>query len=269
MSAKGFVGAALGSALELGVATPEDIIKHATPELLATHLPRSLWARLFTACLGAGRVEPALLVDTVGITNLCEHVPLEVLWVCLAEITTRALAGAGATAAAPRRAMTGTSSRPLEIATPPPAHAPTPPPPAGSPAPALGPSIPGIVATSGSDGEHPGEERSPPASLGRGRTPTSQRFRSSGTGIGRGGSTAPAAPIVATAPPAQRRPQATAAAPESVPDESPVVPPRRVQTETQHFDIETDVGADDWKSTLAVDEEQLVDWTSSDDSGRR
>lgn len=265
MSAKGFVGAALASALELGVASPDDIIKHVTPDLLAAHLPRSLWARLFTACLGAARVDATLIVDTVGIPNLCEHVPLGVLWACLAELSTRALGGA--VAAAPKHAMTGPGSKPLEIATPPPAQEParsTPP-----PAPALGPSIPGFAAGSGSGSDDLVDERPTPSAPSRGRTPTSQRFRSSATGLGRGGSAAPAAPIVAAASAAQRRPQATATAA----DGSPLPGQRRVQTETQHFDAETDVGAeaggDDWKSTLAVDDEQLVDWTAADDPARR
>src|SRR5438105_4696593 len=93
VNVKAFFVASLSSALDLGVATPEDIVRHVTPEILANHLPRPLWARLLTACLGASRVDAQLVVETIGVPNLCEHVPLHVLWACVAEIAGRALGG--------------------------------------------------------------------------------------------------------------------------------------------------------------------------------
>ena len=50
---KAFFVAALSSALDLGIAVPDDVIRHVTPEILASYLPKPLWARLLTACLGA------------------------------------------------------------------------------------------------------------------------------------------------------------------------------------------------------------------------
>ena len=75
MNVKAFFSEALGQALELGIGTPEDVLKHVTPELLATYLPKPLWARLLTACLGASRVDATLVVETIGVPNLCEHIP--------------------------------------------------------------------------------------------------------------------------------------------------------------------------------------------------
>ena len=49
MNLKSFLDTALSQALELGMGSPDDVIRHVTPELLATHLPRPLWARLLTA----------------------------------------------------------------------------------------------------------------------------------------------------------------------------------------------------------------------------
>jgi hypothetical protein len=60
VNVKAFFSEALGQALELGIGTPEDVIKHVTPDLLATYLPKPLWARLLTACLGASRVDATL-----------------------------------------------------------------------------------------------------------------------------------------------------------------------------------------------------------------
>ncbi len=94
MNATAFLVDALTSALELGVATPSDVLRHLTPELLAAHLPRPLWARLLTACLGAPRVDPQLVLETVGIANLCTHLPAPLVWGCLAELGARALGGA-------------------------------------------------------------------------------------------------------------------------------------------------------------------------------
>ncbi|MCE9579195.1 MAG: hypothetical protein K8W52_39090, partial [Deltaproteobacteria bacterium] len=91
MSITRFFVDALGSALDLGLATADDVLKHATPDVLARHLPRPLWAALLAACLRAPRCDAKLVVDTVGIPNLCEHVPKPILWACLAEIGTRAL----------------------------------------------------------------------------------------------------------------------------------------------------------------------------------
>ena len=91
MNLKGFFVDALASALDLGIGRPEDIIKHVTPDVLATHLPRPLWARLLTACLGAPKVGATLIVETIGIPNLCEHVPSAIIWGCIADIAHRSL----------------------------------------------------------------------------------------------------------------------------------------------------------------------------------
>lgn len=258
---KDFFVAALSSALELGIATPDDVIEHATPEVLSAHLPRPLWARLLTACIGAPRVDAQLVVDTVGVANLCEHVPSQIIWACLAKVGARSLGGA---IPAPPRAATAppapprASSPALAIATPPPPVEKVATPPS---APVRGPSIPSfttgatstVVApppTSGfEDEEGPNTAVSP-----RARTPTGGRFRSSNTGIGRLANTT-------------RRPQASA--------EPPPTPARRGQTEAGEtaFDVETEVGreSDDWKATLAVDvdDDQLVDWTTTEETAAR
>nr|MDQ3340213.1 hypothetical protein [Myxococcota bacterium] len=91
MNLKAFFVASLQSALDLGIATPDDVLKHVTPDVLANVLPRPLWARLFTACLGAPKVNAQLVVETIGVPNLCEHVPAQLIWACLSEIGNRSL----------------------------------------------------------------------------------------------------------------------------------------------------------------------------------
>jgi hypothetical protein len=277
VNVKSFFVSALSSALDLGIATCDDVVKHVTPEVLATHLPRPLWARLLTACLGAPRVDSQLVVETIGVPNLCEHVPTPIIWACIAEIAARSLGGgvvaAVATTPASRPIVTRAGSQPIPTATakplsqltPPggtlkPVPLSTPPPPdkkpvAAPPAPpaAVGPNIPAPANAPLTNLLEDLEAEDKDGKPARARTPTSQRFRQTNTNIGR------------LAAANQRRPQAQATAPTPEPAQS--APVRRGATEGD-FEIETDVsaGKDDWKNALAVEDEQLVDWSSSEET---
>ncbi|HMG56818.1 MAG TPA: hypothetical protein VK601_25130, partial [Kofleriaceae bacterium] len=246
MNLKAFFVASLSSALDLGIAVPDDVLRHVTPDVLAANLPRPLWARLLTACVGAARVDAQLVVETIGVPNLCEHVPAPIIWACIAELAARALGGVVlavpaqvAPSSRPNLAPTAPVSRPIPLPTPPP-----PPPEARAAVPAavsVGPSIP-----------TPGVDDGDPA---RSRVPPSQRFRQTNTGIGRLASNN------------ARRPQAQAAPVPAAPPPitEPLLRVKRGQTESD--DNETFVGGkDDWKNALAVEDEQLVDWSASDET---
>ncbi len=254
---KAFFVATLSSALDLGIAIPEDVIRHVTPDVLAAHLPRPLWARLLTACVGAPRVDAQLVVETIGVPNLCEHVPAQIIWDCIQELARRSLDGvvmavpvAMPPSSRPYVAPALPVSRPIPLSTPPPPPA-TEPKAAPLPA-ALGPSIPA-----------PGTAADAEADAGRPRMQPGQRFRQASTGIGR----------LASPSTSARRPQAQATPPAAQvvaepPPERGAAPPRvkRGQTEAD-FDLETYVsGKDDWKNALAVEDEQLVDWSASDET---
>jgi hypothetical protein len=266
---KSFFVATLQSALDLGIATPDDILKHVTPDVLAAQLPKPLWARLLTACLGAPRVDSQLVIETIGIPNLCEHVPTNVIWACIAEVGNRTLG---------REMDEPIVLRPKSVTSPPPPPQPSrskpltaPPPdvitkpanPPLSPLPKVGPNIPtpagsgsqslaDIVAELEAEGR---DERSTTPPPNRVRTPTQQRFRQSqtGSGIGR----------LATPPTTGRRPQAAM---------TPLTPgekargPRRGETEAEEVESETAVQKEDWRTSLAVEDEQLVDWQSSEET---
>ena len=301
---KAFFVATLSSALDLGIAVPDDVLRHVTPDILANNLPRPLWARLLTACVGAPKVDAQLVIETIGVPNLCEHVPANLLWACIDELGKRALDGVVMAPAnpnasrpntvpvavsAPAAASSPAGARPMPLATPPPPPAAEPKPPEPKPV-AVGPSIPSPLDDNDS----------------RTRAPAGQRFRPSNTGVGR----------LATNPGTQRRPQAQATTPpanepafdrndraseridriadrgertgerptdrtsdrtldrsgERTAERAPVAPPappgrpRRGQTEAD-YDLETFVGGkDDWKTALAVEDEQLVDWAASDET---
>jgi len=236
---KAFFVDALTSALDLGVARPEDVLKHVTPDVLAQHLPRPLWARLIKACLGAPRVDARLVIETIGIPNIAEHIPSPIIWACLSEVGARSLGkevGALVAPAPPPRTVPPSAPTPLtppppEVITSAPPTRPTP-----QPMPAVAPNIPAPASAALADLINELETSEPATQPARGRTPTAQRFRQSNTGIGRLGS-------------AQRRPQA--AMPPSAPGS------KRKGTEVS----ETELGQD-----IPVDDSQLVDWSTTENT---
>ena len=238
MSMTRFMVTALSSALELGIGTADDVLAHVTPDVLSQHLPRPLWARLITACLGASKVNAQLVVDTIGMTNLCEHMPGSVMWAVLADIGARALGkekDRGAVVAAP-------------IVTPPPAAAREETAPTPTPA----------------SGRSRSPSRQPP--FGRGIPPAAS---SSAGASSRGGAlsgnqggrrpqaNAPAATPAGTITPA---PASALVGPRVTPQS-----PRRGATSSD-FDIDTDVRALPVGKEVEVDDEQLVDWSSAEET---
>ena len=265
---KPFFVDALSSALELGIAKSDDILRHVTPDVLATHLPRPLWARLLTSCLGAPKVDATLVVETVGVSNICEHVPSPIIWAVIADIAARALGNAAiAIPAAPKAVLIADSEptrKPLSIGSPPP---PAERPAAPSRPASVGPSIPppavgssDAVAVGVDDvvAELDAEATTPPPI--RSRTATNNRFRQTNTNIGR-----------LAAANQSRRPQASVGTPPAPsaaldPDtQRPAKGARRGETEIE-VEMETDVSKDDWRTALAVEDEQLVDWSTSEET---
>lgn len=244
MNIKAFFVDALGGALELGIGTPEDVLRHITPDILANHLPRPLWARLLTAMLGAPRVDARLIVETIGVPNLCEHVPTHIVWGCIAEIGARSI-GKETEVVAPsstpsarvippppsERASSSSSSSSSVITSAAPVS--------------IGPSIPAPTPTPAADQPLADVitelEQDEQRNL-RPRTATGSRFRQSHTQSGRtplGGS---------------RRPQAVAT------PASPIRTPRRTGTDVVEPEPETRVESDWRGAEIPVDDSQLVDW---------
>jgi hypothetical protein len=256
VNVKAFFVDALTSALDLGIATPDDVLRHVTPDVLAANLPRPLWARLLTACVGASRVDAQLVVETLGVSNLCEHMPASVIWACVAEVGQRSLGDARARpaieAAAPpivTRPAAKTPATPLSITSPP---APEPVKTPAAQPPVRGPSIPAPGATT----EPEADDRAPM----RARTASRQPFRQTSTGIGRLAATNNA-----------RRPQAQASTPAPATlDPATERPARRGETVVEvEVEVESEIpppAREDWRSALAVEDEQLVDWSSSEET---
>lgn len=244
MNLKAFFVDALARALDLEIATADDVLRYVTPDVLATYLPRPLWARLLAACLGAMRVDAALVVETVGVPNLCEHVPAHILWACISDVARRSLGGTTMETWDATRVTTRPS--PVQIAPPPPEN----PTPAIAPKAKSGPvitvptrAIPPVSQPMADihddlDAERPVAQQQPRASL-------QPRFRQAGTASGRQVAATPT--VVSTV---SRRPQAVA----------PVPAARSARRGATEMETETDV------SEISVDDSQLVDWQTSEDT---
>lgn len=290
---RGFFVDSLGRALELGLATPDDVLAHATPDVLATHLPRPVWAKLLAACLTAPRTDARLVVDTITVPVLCEWVPAPLLWACLAQVATRAL-GRGLVAPPP----------PL-VAAPPPAAIPAavasaPSAPVASvaapsvAAPSVTAAIPVTPAPASARAVEPRpvvEPRTaiepPTAELAAEVTrvaPTPARpappaplpaapTRAATSDGARPVEPAPLEPPPSTRPGAARttlgarRPQAAAAMPARRADaRADARPPSNRAATATDFEIEADVGEAWRKEPEQVDDDQLIDWSQSEET---
>src|SRR6476659_10169798 len=86
------------SGLENQIFNPSDVLAHATPDVLANHLPPELLSKVLAASLAAGQMTPERVLETVTPELLALHLPHEVLWACI----TAAVARAGVTNAVGR-----------------------------------------------------------------------------------------------------------------------------------------------------------------------
>jgi hypothetical protein len=71
-------------ALEYQLVTPDDVLRYATPRVIAT-LPNELKARVLRAGLNQGVFNPDVILSVLSPETLAETVPLPTLWGCIAE----------------------------------------------------------------------------------------------------------------------------------------------------------------------------------------
>lgn len=273
---RAFFATTLARALELGVATPDDLLVHATPDVLSLHLPRGEWQKLIAACLAAPRTDARLVVETITVPVLCEHVPLPILWACLAQLAQRAL-GRGLVAPPPAVTAAPPVAAP-PVATPPTVVAAAPAPaPAPVPAPAPRASTADertveAVRPSAPAPTPPAPSVSAPVAAAPLPAAPSRAAATDGASRARTAEPAPlgdppAPPRAGNGTPrttlGARRPQAAAAIPARKPDGR--APAGRASTATD-FEIETDLG-DTWKKEPEpVDDDQLIDWSQNEET---
>jgi len=78
------------SGLDNQIFNPADVLAHATPDVLANHLPPELLSKVLQASLAAGSMTPERVLETITPEVLAAHVPHEVLWACIAAAAARA-----------------------------------------------------------------------------------------------------------------------------------------------------------------------------------
>jgi hypothetical protein len=71
--------------LQVGVLSPEDVMRHTTPSVLATDLPPELVASVLQAGIDGDGFNPETVVKALGAEKIAEHLPLPVLWSCVNE----------------------------------------------------------------------------------------------------------------------------------------------------------------------------------------
>jgi hypothetical protein len=67
-----------------------DVLSHATPDVLANHLPPELMSKVLSSSLAAGSMTPERVLETVTPDLLAKHLPHDVLWACIAAAAARA-----------------------------------------------------------------------------------------------------------------------------------------------------------------------------------
>jgi hypothetical protein len=75
----------LVAALEEGIAGPQEILGHVTPEIMAASLPAPVLSELLTRSLTTGAMRADHVVSVLPPDLLAEHIPHPVLWGCIAE----------------------------------------------------------------------------------------------------------------------------------------------------------------------------------------
>ena len=78
------------SGLANTIFAPSDVLAHATPDILANHLPPELLSKVLAASLAAGAMTPERVLETVTPDLLAKHLPHEVLWACIQAAAERA-----------------------------------------------------------------------------------------------------------------------------------------------------------------------------------
>lgn len=88
---RNFLEVALTTGMECQIISPDDVLRHIEPDVLASHLPDDAKTRLLSASLKEGRMDPNLVFETLSPRVFAEHMPETMLWECIAEAAARVL----------------------------------------------------------------------------------------------------------------------------------------------------------------------------------
>lgn len=85
----GWLSYTLDEGLRLGVFAPANLLTHATPEVLAEHLPRDLMVKVFASAFSTGKLTPEGILSVAPPTTMVRHVAPLILWTCVREAAHR------------------------------------------------------------------------------------------------------------------------------------------------------------------------------------
>jgi hypothetical protein len=83
---------AVGAGLRETVLMPDDVVRHVDAKVLGHHFPDALTTKLLEVSLAAGKMNPELIVETLGVEAIAKHAPTPVVWACLVELAQSLLA---------------------------------------------------------------------------------------------------------------------------------------------------------------------------------
>ncbi|MEM9493878.1 MAG: hypothetical protein AAGC55_32320 [Myxococcota bacterium] len=92
-SKQNFLEAALAVGLDSDLLQPEDVLRHLSPDILASNLPSEAKTKLLAASLHAGKMDADLVFEALDVRTFAENMPRHRLWACIAEAAQKALNG--------------------------------------------------------------------------------------------------------------------------------------------------------------------------------
>lgn len=91
-----FLLASLRIARDEGLLTAGDILRHITPEVMAAHLPRAIWAKLLGALVSGGKADADAVMGAIDLDTIVEHVPTPIACAVLLDVGNAQFAAGGA-----------------------------------------------------------------------------------------------------------------------------------------------------------------------------
>jgi hypothetical protein len=80
----------LAAALDNDIMTPEDVLHHVSPEILAAHLPPDVMSNVLASSLKAGVMTAEVILQTAGPDVLSRYIPPNILWSSIQAASRRA-----------------------------------------------------------------------------------------------------------------------------------------------------------------------------------
>ncbi|MBK9070219.1 MAG: hypothetical protein IPL79_04350 [Myxococcales bacterium] len=91
-----FLLTSLRIARDEGFLTAADILRHITPEVMAAHLPRAIWAKLLGALVTGGKADAEAVMGAIDLDTIVTHMPTEISAAMLLDVGGAQFGTAGA-----------------------------------------------------------------------------------------------------------------------------------------------------------------------------